>query len=118
MNCSRTTQKSLSYGIIILVLFYIVIIFCWPEGVAYDVAQWLFIANRELLWTFVVLSEGPGTELPFGAPGIPQCIPWSPEYCSDGLRRCDLPWHSVGTLWFFFFYLIVKAPEYADDQVD
>lgn len=36
--------------LLFLFLFYIVIIFCWPEGVAYDIAHWLFIANSELLW--------------------------------------------------------------------
>lgn len=93
-------------------------IFCWPEGVAYDIAQWLFIATRELLWTSVVLSEGWGWSRPLARPAFLSVFPgllntaamvWGGVLCPDTQRvHCD----------FFFFYLIVKAPEYADDQVD
>lgn len=95
MSCSRTTQKSLSYDILILVvLLYVVIIFCWPEGVAYDVAQWLFLVTMDyygLLWA----SWRGGDGAACGMPGIPQCtawwFPWLPG-CSRGSEGvCSAP---------------------------
>lgn len=104
-------------ALLLLFLLYSVMIFCWPEGVAYDIAQWLFIANRELFWTSVVLSEGWGWSCPLALPAFLSVFPgllntaamvWGGVLCPDTQRvHCD-----------FFFYLIVKAPEYADDQVD
>lgn len=66
----------------------------------------------------MVLSEGPGTELPFGALAFLSVFPGLLNTAAVVCRGVICP----DTQWvhydFFFFYLIVKAPEYADDQVD
>lgn len=108
-------QKSLSYVIIILLIL-CPHDFLLTRRCGFDIPQWLFTANRELLWTSVVLSESWRWSCPLALPAFLSVFPgllntaatvWG-VLCPDTQRvHCD-----------FFFYLIVKAPEYADDQVD
>lgn len=110
MNCSRTTQESLSYGIIIIVLFYGVMIFCWPEGVACDVAQWLFLANHELLWTSVGLVKVWGWNRPLECLAFLSVPPrflntaavvWGGVLCPDTQRvHCD---------YYYYYYFLLDC---------